>query len=213
MQGIVSGLRKQSVVFLLFSLVFTFTGMSLMGCGGSSSKPLGVTVTASSSTVDGADKITVTATVANDKAAAGVTWAMTGAGALSNTSTSGATYTAPAPTASSQSATITATSVADATKTASVTITIPAAPAITTAALPRLGGLGLLPVSGGHRGHSPLYMEADQRNTAQLPLDCHFRLQHHAHGHAHPCLRRDLQQFDLYGDGLRHADSTDGHHC
>ena len=135
MQGIVSGLRKQSVVFLLFSLVFTFTGMSLMGCGGSSSKPLGVTVTASSSTVDGADKITVTATVANDKAAAGVTWAMTGAGALSNTSTSGATYTAPAPTASSQSATITATSVADATKTASVTITIPAAPAITTAAL------------------------------------------------------------------------------
>ena len=135
MQGKVSGVRKQSVAFLLFSLVFTFTGMGLMGCGGSSSQPLSVTVTASSSTVDGADKITVTAAVANDKAAAGVTWAMTGAGALSNTSTSGATYTAPAPTASSQSATITATSVADATKTASVTITIPAAPAITTGTL------------------------------------------------------------------------------
>jgi hypothetical protein len=85
--------------------------------------------------VDGTDAVTLTATVANDKSPGGVTWSVSGGGALSNTTTTSATYTAPAATNSAQTATITATSIADTTQTTTATITVPAAPAITTAAL------------------------------------------------------------------------------
>ncbi len=104
---------------------------SLTGCGGSSPSP-SVAVTASATTVDGTDTATLTAAVTNDKNAAGVTWSVSGGGALSNTTTTSATYTAPAATSSAQTATITATSVADPTATpGTATITVPAAPAIT----------------------------------------------------------------------------------
>ncbi|MGC9224885.1 MAG: beta strand repeat-containing protein [Terracidiphilus sp.] len=100
----------------------------LAGCGGSAG--LGpITITAASSTVDGTDTTTLTATVTNDKNTAGVAWTAS-AGTLSNTTTTSATFTAPAATSSPQSITITATSVADSTKTGTVTITVPAAPAI-----------------------------------------------------------------------------------
>ncbi|HEV2215060.1 MAG TPA: putative Ig domain-containing protein, partial [Terracidiphilus sp.] len=77
----------------------------------------------------------LTATVANDKNAAGVTWTLSGAGALSNNTTSSVTYTAPAATSASQTITITATSIADPTKTKSATVTVPAMPTVTTSSL------------------------------------------------------------------------------
>lgn len=104
------------------------------GCGGGS-KPIAVTVTASSSTVDPTNTATLTATVANDKKSAGVTWGVSGGGSLSNTTTTGATYTAPAPASSALSVTVTATSVADTTKTGTVTITVPAGPSVATSTL------------------------------------------------------------------------------
>jgi hypothetical protein len=74
--------------------------------------------------------------VTNDKntsgAADGVTWAVSGGGALSGATTTAATYTAPAATISAQTVTVTATSVADTTKTASATLTVPAKLTVTT---------------------------------------------------------------------------------
>lgn len=109
------------------------TALSLSGCilGGSSKSP-SVTITASSNTVDGSDTVTLTASVANDKNSAGVTWAVTsGGGALSSQTTTSATYTAPTATSSQQSVTITATSVAKTTQTGTTTLTVAATPAVT----------------------------------------------------------------------------------
>ena len=114
--------------------VLILTALYISGCGGGS-KPVSVIAAAASTTVDGGDAVTLTASVANDKNAAGVSWKLTGAGTLSNASTTGATYTAPAATASSQSVTITATSLTDASKSSSVAITIPAQPSISTSSL------------------------------------------------------------------------------
>ena len=81
-----------------------------------------------------------TATVANDAANKGVTWALSGGGcsgatcgALSPTSSASGTaitYTAPASVPNPATLTLTATSVADTTKSASAMITVTAAPAI-----------------------------------------------------------------------------------
>lgn len=106
----------------------------LAGCGGGS-KPISVAVSASPTTVDPTNTSSLTATVTNDKKAAGVTWSVTGGGALSGTTTSSATYTAPSPASSALTVTVTATSVADATKTGTVTITVPAGPSVATSAL------------------------------------------------------------------------------
>jgi hypothetical protein len=101
-------------------------------------------VTASVTTVDGTDTVTLTATVSNDKStsgtADGVSWSVSGGGALSNATTTSATYTAPAATASAQTVTVTATSVADTTKTGSVTLTVAAKPAITAPTSAQLTG-------------------------------------------------------------------------
>lgn len=124
--------------------VFAFAAcmaVCFAGCGGGSPSP-SVTVSASSSTVDGTDAVTLTGTVTNDKNSAGVTWSVSGGGALSNTTTTSATYTAPAATSSQQSITITATSVADTTKTGTLTITVPAAPAVTTTSANLTGAVG-----------------------------------------------------------------------
>uniref|UniRef100_E6PXF5 Dystroglycan-type cadherin-like domain-containing protein n=1 Tax=mine drainage metagenome TaxID=410659 RepID=E6PXF5_9ZZZZ len=141
-----------SFVTLLAGLGMFGVLLGVSGCGGSSA-PLGITVTASASTVDGTDSVTLTATVANDKNSAGVKWTLSGAGTLSSQTTSAATYTAPAATSSAQTATITATSIADATKSSTTTLTVPAAPAITTSSLGQ-GSVGVaysvtLAASGG----------------------------------------------------------------
>ena len=119
--------------------------MSLIGCGGGSkststttpptSLPITVTVTATASTVDPTNSVTLSAAVANDKNAAGVSWAVTGGGAVSASTTNGTTYTAPAPTASALTVTVTATSIADTSKSGTSTITVAAGPAITTSSL------------------------------------------------------------------------------
>ena len=124
----------------------------LSGCGGSSKSP-SVTVTASASTVDGTDTVTITASVANDKNSGGVTWTAN-EGTLSSVTTSSATYTAPAATTSAQTVTVTATSVADTSKTATATLTVPAAPAITTSSTSLASSVGsaysvTLAASGG----------------------------------------------------------------
>jgi len=115
-----------SVVSCLLSsiLMANFTG-----CGGKT-PAVSVAVTASASTVDGNDTTTLSATVANDKNAAGVTWTVSSGGTLSSETTTSATFTAASPTSSSQTVTITATSVADTTKSGTATITVPAMPAL-----------------------------------------------------------------------------------
>jgi len=125
----------------------------LTSCGGSAPSP-SVAVTASATTVDGTDSVTLSASVTNDRNGAGVNWTVSGPGTLSNTTTAAATYTAPAATNSSQTATITATSVADSSKTGTATITIPAAPSITSTSANLAGAVGTaysvsLQASGG----------------------------------------------------------------
>ncbi len=115
------------VVSALVSFVFLTT---LTGCGGSTPAVGSISVTANATTVDGTDATTVTATVANDRNSAGVTWTAS-AGTLSGSTTTSTTLTAPAATSSQQTITVTATSVADTSKTGTATITVPAAPAIT----------------------------------------------------------------------------------
>jgi hypothetical protein len=112
------------------SAIAVFAAFTMSGCGGSS-KPPTVAVTASVTTVDGADTVKLTATVTNDKGTDGVAWSVSGGGTLSDTTTTSATYTAPAATSAAQTVTVTATSVADTTKTGSATLTVPAKPVIT----------------------------------------------------------------------------------
>jgi hypothetical protein len=111
------------------------TFLALVGLSGCANPPKSVTVSAAATTVDPNDTTTLTATVTNDSGSKGVTWSVSGAGALSTQASTSATYTAPAATNAPQSATITATSVADTTKSATVTITVPAAVVVTTGAL------------------------------------------------------------------------------
>jgi len=115
--------------FLVFVAV-----LSISGCGGSSAKP-SVTVSPSTKTVDATNPVSLSAAVANDKNSAGVSWTVSGGGALSNSTTSATTYTAPAASSTAATVTVTATSVADTTKTGTAVITVPAAPAVTTGAL------------------------------------------------------------------------------
>jgi Putative Ig domain. len=91
--------------------------------------------------VDGADSVSLTATVSNDRNGAGVTWSVSGGGNLSNSTTTTATYTAPAATSLSQTVIVTVTCIADTAKAASITLTVPAAPSITTAS-PLNGAVG-----------------------------------------------------------------------
>jgi hypothetical protein len=117
------------------------TALGLSSCGGSSKSP-SVSVTASATTVDATDTVTLTAAVTNDKNSGGVTWTVSGGGTLSGTTTTAATYTAPAATSSAQTVTVTATSVADTSKTGSVTLTVPAKLTVTTASSQLAGAVG-----------------------------------------------------------------------
>jgi hypothetical protein len=77
----------------------------------------------------------VTAAVSNDPMTKGVTWSLTGAGALSGQTATAVTYTAPASITTASTATITATSVFDTTKTTTLTINLVPPPSVTTASL------------------------------------------------------------------------------
>ena len=138
---------------LLCACVFSVCLLWVTGCGGSSS-PISIVITASSMTVDGADTITLTATVTNDQNSKGVTFTETGGGSFSSTTSTSAIFTAPAATSSAQTVTITATSVADATKSNSITVTVPAKPTVATTSNNLAGAVGAaysvtLQVTGG----------------------------------------------------------------
>ena len=115
----------------VLAVISTF---NLAGCGGSSA-PLSISVTSPTATVDGGDSLSLTAAVAHDKNTAGVSWAVSGGGTLSNQTTTSATYTAPSATASSQAVTVTVTSIADTTKSSPLALAVPAAPSITSSSL------------------------------------------------------------------------------
>ena len=125
----------------LFVAVLSLCLVALTGCGAVANS-VSVTITPSAVNVDGSDSVTVTVTITNDKNGAGVTWTLSGPGALSNTTTSSATYTAPAATSSSQTVIITATSIADPSKSGTITLTVPAMPTITTTSSSLAGNVG-----------------------------------------------------------------------
>jgi len=95
-----------------------------------------IALTPSAAQTDEQGKVTgVTATVSNDPLTKGVTWSLTGAGALSGQTATAVTYTAPASITTASAATITATSVFDATKTTTLTINLVPPPSVTTTSL------------------------------------------------------------------------------
>ena len=115
-------------------LVLALTSSALdNGCGGGTTATpppvVAVSISPSSATVSAGSTQALTATIQNDSAKKGVTWALspaTGAGTLSNVTSTSVIYNPPAtPPASALSVTITATSVADSTKFASSAITVP----------------------------------------------------------------------------------------
>jgi hypothetical protein len=94
------------------------------GCNNSSPK-ISITLSQTSpQNAIGGQVIMVTATLMRDTKAAGVTWSLSGGGALSGQTTSAVTYTAPATIAAAATATLTATSVTDPTQTAKLTINL-----------------------------------------------------------------------------------------
>ncbi len=122
------------------TLLGIFVSLWIAGCGGGPAA-LVVKVTATNTTVDGADSVTVNASVTNDRNGAGVKFAVS-AGSLTNATTSSATFTAPAATSSAQTVTVTATSISDATKSGTVSITVPAKLAVTTTSSNLTGSVG-----------------------------------------------------------------------
>src|SRR2546425_1145153 len=122
------------------------TAAMLSGCGSATNAPTppppppAISISfngGNSRTMSQGQSVTLTVTVSNDSSGKGVTWSLSGLGALSNLSGTSVQYDAPASVASSVSAMVTATSVADTTKFATATITINPPPlAISTTTLP-----------------------------------------------------------------------------
>jgi hypothetical protein len=108
--------------------------LGLTGCGGGMNAVSVAVTPASAQAVDFGQIVNLTATVKNDSLSKGVTWSLSGPGALSATTAGATMYTAPATGAGM--ATVTATSVADTTKSGVVNIAVTKAPAITTQSLP-----------------------------------------------------------------------------
>lgn len=106
------------------ALLLVLLSLTLAGCG-TGSNPISVTISpsAAQSAVAG-QVLNLTGSVSSDPKAGGVTWSLTGPGALSGQSATAVTYTAPSPISASATATITATSVSDATKSATLTVTL-----------------------------------------------------------------------------------------
>lgn len=107
------------VLLVVFALV-------VAGCTGGSA-PISVVLSPAGAQSAVAGKvINLTATVSNDSKNAGVTWSLTGPGALSAQTSTSVTYTAPSPISANATATITATSATNTTKSATLTINLQA---------------------------------------------------------------------------------------
>src|SRR5690348_12524640 len=97
------------VLLVVFALV-------VAGCTGGSA-PISVVLSPTGAQNAIAGKVmNLTATVSNDSKNAGVTWSLTGPGALSAQTSTSVTYTAPSPISANATATITATSVTNTAK-------------------------------------------------------------------------------------------------
>lgn len=165
-----------AVVFGLFASLF------LSSCGGSGTKPpISVSVHASATQVDGTDSVSLQAVVANDTRGLGVTWSVTGGGALSNTTQIGTTYTAPAVPATPLTVTVTATSVSDPTGKCSSDVDSSSC-AFNHDYVPATGncGVALLADAERERWNCAVHVESDQRHrTIQhefFRFWAHFRL-------------------------------------
>lgn len=107
------------VLLVVFALV-------VAGCTGGSA-PISVVLSPTGAQNAIAGKVmNLTATVSNDSKNAGVTWSLTGPGALSAQTSTSVTYTAPSPISANATATITATSVTNTAKSATLTINLQA---------------------------------------------------------------------------------------
>ncbi len=113
-------------------MLFLVAMITVMGGCGSSPPPISLTLSPSSAqAIDQGQTVAITATVTNDTSYRGVSWLLTGPGALVNTTSTSVTYNAPSTNlTSAQQATVTATSIADKTKTAAVQITVNPSPQI-----------------------------------------------------------------------------------
>ena len=116
---------------LLFGV--TVLGLLLTACGGGSyTQPISVTISNAPASLAVSATASLTAVVANDSKAAGVTWKVScggsACGGVNPASSTGdnatTTYTAPSAVPTGNTVTITATAVSDTTKSASATITI-----------------------------------------------------------------------------------------
>ena len=119
---------------------------SACGGGGERTPPvISVSISgAASQTIAQGQSVTITAVVTNDSAGKGVTWVLTGPGALSKQSSTTVEYDAPASVESNQAASVTATAAADRTKSAAdtVTVTYPPVVLVQVSADAYSGGLG-----------------------------------------------------------------------
>jgi len=153
--------RAAQVVFALAIVALALVG----GCGGGSTSseegggtptPISLSVAPTTASVQAGLMGSFTATVTNDRAAKGATWAVSGTGCsgaacgtvapATSASGSAVTYTAPASVPSPATVTLTATSVSDTTKSAGATITVTAAPSagpVSVTMTPVRGGLTL----------------------------------------------------------------------
>ena len=119
---------------LLSAAVFLCT-LLITGCGKSNPS---ITLTPSGTiTINQGATQAITAAVANDVNAAGVTWSLGSSdGTLTNSTKTSVTYVAPSVVSTTTTATVTATSVANSTITSTLTITIDAVLGIATTSLP-----------------------------------------------------------------------------
>ena len=122
-----------TLAFFLFVLVTQLPGCGGGGGGGGSSQPalpIRVSVTPNVALVPAGTTQVLSATVLNDSAQRGVTWAISpasGAGTLSNDTSTSVTYSAPSsPPPSDVAVTITAKSISNDTISASAVVTLPA---------------------------------------------------------------------------------------
>lgn len=100
--------------------------LAACGGGGNSTPPqIGVSVTPSTmQTISAGQNLAISAAVANDSSAQGVSWTLSGVGSLSGATSSTVSYVSPASVASNQTATVTATSVANSSISSSLQITV-----------------------------------------------------------------------------------------
>jgi len=135
-------------------IVFIILLITLLTACGGGKKPMTVSIAQGSTmSMDVSQTAALTAAVANDPKNGGVSWTVSGVGALSQPTTTSVTYTAPASGAAG-TATVTATSVSDSSKTASIVITVNASPSIAATPVPPAATIGsaysfTVPVSGG----------------------------------------------------------------